>query len=97
MVNTFMELTKNKLSQNKCHNIHIGKQVNKCKELKVHNDIMKESKQEKYLGDIIHSSGKIKQTIFNRVAKRYGIISDIMSILDELPFGHRRIKTGLIL
>ena len=42
-------------------------------------------------------SGKIKPTITSCVAKGYGIISQIISILEELPFGYKRIKAGLLL
>ena len=58
---------------------------------------MKEETQSKYLGDILHTSGKIKFTINDRVAKGHGIISEIMSIIEEIPFGHRRVQVGLIL
>ena len=58
---------------------------------------MKEETQSKYLGDILHTSGKIKFIINDRVAKGHGIISEIMSIIEEIPFGHRRVLVGLIL
>ena len=59
------------LSQNKCSKIHVGKESDLCPKLKVHNNDMKESKQEKYLGDQISCSGKIKATIEDRAAKGY--------------------------
>ena len=51
------------LSKDKCHRLHIGKQSRKdtnCSELKVHEEKMETSSQEKYLGDIIHKSGTPK-------------------------------------
>ena len=55
------------LSKSKCQRIHIkGSKVNPevtCLEVKAHNEMMNESKQEKYLGDFIISSGTIRSTI----------------------------------
>ena len=48
---------------------------------------MNDSESEKYLGDIVHKIGKIKATISERVAKGYGIISEIQVILKEMPLG----------
>ena len=97
MINTFMDHKKLFLSKKKCCKVHIGKRKSECCELKVSDTIMKEETQSKYLGDILHTSGKIKFTINDRVAKGHGIISEIMSIIEEIPFGHRRVQVGLIL
>ena len=56
---------------------------------------MSDSKEEKYLGDQICSSGKLASTIAKRRAKGYGIISDILLILDQIYDSERRIKVGL--
>ena len=61
-----MEFEKLTLSKNKCHNIHIGQKKENCKELKVHDKIMHESRQEKYLGDIIDKTGNQRATIKDR-------------------------------
>ena len=95
VTNAFIELKKLTLSQKKCSKIHIGKENSACPQLKVHEENMKESKQEKYLGDQLHSSGKIKATIDDRTAKGYGIVSDILAILDEIPLGTYRLDIGL--
>ena len=58
---------------------------------------MKSSDQERYLGDQINRTGKIKVTIEERVAKGYGIVSEINAILDEIPLGTYRTEMGLIL
>ena len=84
-INAFIESKKLTLSNRKCNRIHIGKHVNACQELKVHSEKMNESDQEKYLGDQIHKSGKTKATISDRVAKGFGIISEIQAILNEAP------------
>ena len=43
-INTFMEHNRLTLSDKKCHRIHIGKEHNNCPELKVHDEVMKDSK-----------------------------------------------------
>ena len=67
-INAFIELKKLSFSQSKCSKIHIGKENAVCPQLKVHEQTMKDSHQEKYLGDLVHTSGKIKATIEQRAA-----------------------------
>ena len=66
-VNTFMEHKRLKLSHKKCHRIHIGKDHSKCPQLRVHGEVMQDSNKEKYLGDIIDTTGNIQATIDNRI------------------------------
>ena len=94
-INTFMELNKLELSETKCSKIHIGKMNENCPKLKVHKTDMKQSKQEKYLGDIIDESGGIEATIKTRVQKAWGYHSQIKAMLNELPLGKRRVQAGL--
>ena len=61
-INSFMELNKLKLSSTKCSKMHIGKQNLKCPELKVHNNDLKTSVQEKYLCDVLSSQGSLDAT-----------------------------------
>ena len=96
-INTFMELEKLTLSKKKCHKIHIGKHHRECPDLYVHGAIMAESKSEKYLGDIVHSSGSIKPNLAKRLSRGWGKVSEIMAIVKEAPLGHYRIMAGLIL
>ena len=42
---------------------------------------MKDSKNEKYLGDFIDDSGKIRSTIEDRRSKGFAIASEIIAIL----------------
>ena len=58
---------------------------------------MKNSNQEKYLGDLIDKSGKPKQTIEQREAKGYGIVAEILAMLEEIPLGAYRLEMGLTL
>ena len=53
-VNAFMSQKKLTLGQNKCVKIHIGKKCGECDKLFVHNKVIKESHQVKYLGDVVH-------------------------------------------
>ena len=95
-INTFMELEKLTLSKKKCHKIHVGKHHRECSELYVHGDVMSESKSEKYLGDIVHSSGSNKPNLANRLSRAWGKVSEILAIVKEAPLGHHRIMSGLI-
>ena len=63
--------------------------------MKVHEQKINESKQEKYLGDLVNSSGTIRQTIEERKNKGYGIVSEILAILDEIPLGRYKLEIGL--
>ena len=78
-INTFINLEKLKLSKKKCHNIHIGKDVGNCPPLKIHGSDMKNSAQEKYLGDIIDKSATCKPNIEKRKSK--GMVSLLMCLL----------------
>ena len=95
VINAFIEMKKLKLSHKKCSRIHIGKHTTECPELKVHEHRMKNSSQEKYLGDLLDQSGSIKPTIQDRVSKAWGIISEIKAILTEIPLGKYRLEMGL--
>ena len=95
VINTFISLEKLTLSSKKCHNIHIGKSDMKCHNLKVHGSLMSNSKQETYLGDLIDQSGKIRPNIDKRRSKGYGITSNILAILNEIPLAHWKVEAGL--
>ena len=83
------------LSHKKCNRIHIGKSKDACQELKVHESQMKNSDKEKYLGDFIDKSGKLKSTIEDRAGKGWGILSEIKAILNEVPLGKYKVEIGL--
>ena len=63
--------------------------------LKIHNSKMNEAQQEKYLGDFIDTSGTIRKTVEERKNKGYGIVSEIIAILDEIPLGRYKLEIGL--
>ena len=56
---------------------------------------MHETEEEKYLGDYINKNAKHATTVSRRRAKGFGIISDIMQILEHINDSKRRIKVGL--
>ena len=58
---------------------------------------MKDSEQEKYVGDIISNDGKIDANIAARKGRGFAIAGDIISILNQVPFGKHRIKAGLLM
>ena len=95
VANSMIELNKLTFSKSKCSRIHIGMGGTSCPELKVHDSSMVAKTQNKYLGDIIHESSKIKFTIKDRISKGHGIISDIISILKEIPLGHYKTSIGI--
>ena len=56
---------------------------------------MNDSKQEKYLRDLINSTGSISSTIEERKNKGYAIVAEIIAILDEIPLGRYKMEIGL--
>lgn len=44
---------------------------------------------------MVNSSGTIRQTIEERKNKGYGIVSEILAILDEIPLGRYKLEIGL--
>lgn len=97
VMNTFIESKKLRFGESKCHKIHIGKPSVTCPELSVHGSKMERSKYEKYLGDLVSESGKIKENIAARRAKGFGISDGIMAILEEIPLGKHKLEMGLAL
>ena len=94
-VNTFMELKKLKLSEDKCSKIHIGKKLSTCPTHFVHGSEMKTSEKEKYLGDIINNKANSKDTIEDRIARGNAILSQMTAILSDIPLGKRRTEAGI--
>ena len=66
-----------------------------CPQLFVQNQEMKQSVQEKYLGDMLHQNGKQHATIVDRISKGYGILANITAILTDIPLGNKRVEIGL--
>ena len=98
VANAFVEMKKLRFNKDKCHRIHISKKSKisqSCPELKIHEDIMKSSSKEKYLGDIIDKNGSSKATLESRKAKGYTAVSEILAILKDIPLGSHKMEIGL--
>ena len=54
-----------------------------------------QSDEESYLGDQISTSANNVKTISKRRTKGYGIISDMMYVLEAIPNGKKRTMTVL--
>ena len=94
-VNAFVEQKKLTLSTKKCTRIHVGKKCNECEVLYVHQEVMVDSDEVKYLGDILHKNGKIKATVAKRINQGYARVGQIFALLKDLPLGNLRIRVGL--
>ena len=94
-VNTFVETKKLKLAEKKCSIIHVGKQHKDCPNLRVHQQQLHKNTSLKYLGDIVHESGKVNINLIERRAKAYAIFAEIRAILEDVPLGKYRVEVGL--
>ena len=56
---------------------------------------MKHSNREKYLGNLVDKTGSNKVNIEARQAKGYGIVTNILAIINDIALGHWRVKAGL--
>ena len=85
-MNSFIERKKLQLSKDKCARIHIGAK-NKCGDcatIFVHDEEMKSSEKEKYLGDYISKEGNSNETIKDRIKRGYGILAQIKAIRNDM-------------
>ena len=65
--------------------------------LEVQDSEMKSADSEKYIGDVISSSGSNEANISRRRSIGMGAISQIFSILSEISLGKHYIELGLIM
>ena len=97
IINTFIKTNELTLAHTKCSKMHIGKKCKKCPVLNVHEEQMKESQAETYVGHIISEDGKLDATIKARKAKAFSYLSEIRALLSDMPFGKQRLEVGLML
>ena len=83
------------LNQLKCAKIHVGKKCEDSPNLFVQQENMKNSDQEKYLGDLINKDRKQHATIVEQISRGYGIKANILALINDIPLGHRRVEIGL--
>ena len=100
VINSFVETHRLKMHEDKSCVIHVGN-VKKCEQtcpsLKVHSQNMHDVKSSKYLGNVLTSSGGVRETISDRRNKGWGKVAQILGILGEVPLGQYRIEVGLLL
>ena len=60
-------------------------------------EVMEEKSEEKYLGDVISNDGRNLKNIKVRVAKGKGIVNNIMTYLEGIPFGKIYFQIAVIL
>ena len=60
-------------------------------------EIMEERDSERYLGDVISKDGENIKNIQARVSKGTGIVRNILTMLDGIPFGKYHFEAGVIL
>ena len=98
-INAFIDSKKLKLGINKCAKIHIGNKSTsaRCPEQTIHEEKLKSSEKEKYLGDYVTKYGNSKETIKDRKSRGNAILSEMRAILRDIPLGFRRTKIGIVL
>ena len=94
-VNQAMESKKLYFNTAKCNRIHLGPKKDECPNLKVHGKLMKDSDSEKYLGDMVSSTGNDDNIKFRRKIG-FQTISDQMTVLKELSAGCHYVSIGLV-
>ena len=97
IVNSKIESKKLQFNLKKCFNMHVGPKKEDCPQLKIHDSLMKTTETQKYLGEIISSSGKNSENIKERCKTGYKSISEIKSLIKEVSFGKFEIQIGLIM
>ena len=92
VVNAKVEGKKLRLSEDKCHKLHVNNRQSMNKEFKTnlyaHDKPLKEVKKFSYLGDIPSETASFEETIKARAAKAIGIRTQIMSFLKGISLGH---------
>ena len=97
IIQSKMSTKKLELGQDKCFQMHIGtKSPQLCPKLNIQNEQMKTTSSEKYLGDIINNTGKLNENIKARVNKAAGTVNTIISLINEISFGHNTIQMALL-
>ena len=75
IINAKIEAKKLQFNLTKCFNMHVGSKKENCESLKVHDIEMLTTNKQKYLGDIVCSSGSNNENIKERCKIGYQAIS----------------------
>ena len=97
VINAKVESKKQQFNEMKCAQLHIGPNKHACPDLKVHESVMLRSDSQKYLGDVISSTGCNNANISDRCKTGHAAVAQIKSLLAEGQFGKFFIQTGLVL
>ena len=81
----------------KCFNIHVGKNIEQCCSLKVHETIMNKKDHETYLGDVISSNGNNEKNIESKANQGVGAVSQIFAMVSQVSLGHFYFEIALML
>ena len=92
---TFHTASGNKPS--KCVRMHVGKSLQPCQALKVHDEIMADVTEISYLGDKITADGKNSRNVQDRTQKGVGLVCQIQKVLNSLNLGSFTIEILLLL
>ena len=60
--------------------MHVGKNYEKCESLKIHEQEMMKTNEQKYLGDMVSNTGNNNANIKDRCNTGYSAIAQIKSI-----------------
>ena len=97
IINTKIHSKKLRLSETKCHHLHVDKSSTLCyTDLKADESTMKKSTECSYLGDILSTSGSMNATIESRRQKGVGICSQITGMVNGLSLGHYYFKISFL-
>ena len=77
--------------------MHVGPNKENCEKLKIHDIQMLTTDRQKYLGDVVCSSGSNCENIKERCKTGYQAISQIKSLTKDISLGKFTIQIGLIL
>ena len=81
----------------KCHKLHVGTHSKACPILQVHGTIIEEVSEDEYLGDILSADGSNRKNVQKRINRGFGIIAEIVNILDQISFGQHYFEIALML
>ena len=96
IINSKIESKKLEFNMKKCFNMHVGPNSQNCPALKIHENQMKATNTQLYLGDVISSLGNNSENIKERCKKGFQAISQIKSMMKDISMGKFTIQIGLI-
>ena len=97
-INEKMKCKKLRFGKTKCHQMHIGDQINLCPSLTVNkDDEMEKVKEDTYLGTVVSDDCTNNKKLDKAISKGIGSISAVMAILNETSLGNHYFEIADIL